>query len=89
MYCYKDAQKILEYYLDKVVDKSINTEQQQQQHSLTVSHLKIVELTNNTFNVYCYFKGSKSEHFHRNIQLISRNLGLTSPCEILKTAKIY
>jgi len=81
MYNYNQAVEIFKYYSDKVIGKTINPIKAK---DLLIGHIKIVELTNNTFNVYCYAQGSASVDFYRDITSVAKDLNLLSPSEVLE-----
>lgn len=81
MYTYKEAQKILEYYLDKVIGKPIDKVRGEE---LLTDYLKIEELKNSKFTVLCYSKAALTVSFYRNIDLVAKDLELPLPSDIIK-----
>lgn len=81
MYTHEEAVKLYHYYLDKVVGRPLDTEQAKE---LPIAHLKIEELVDHSFNVFCYGKGSLTFHFFRNIETVAKDLELPSPSEVLE-----
>ncbi|WET02787.1 hypothetical protein P0R33_00350 [Flavobacterium sp. YJ01] len=81
MYTYNEAVKIFKYYSDKVIGKKID---EKKAKDLLVTHMKIEDLGNNKFDVYCYTKANISIHFYRNIASVANDLDLLSPSDVLE-----
>ncbi|WP_394760045.1 hypothetical protein [Flavobacterium sp.] len=81
MYTYKEAQKIANYYLDKVIGKPLSRVKAK---SLPITEIKIEELDDHSFNVFCYGKATLSVAFFTTIDLVAKDLELLGPNEILK-----
>lgn len=81
MYTHSEAVQIFQYYSDKVIGKNID---EKKAKDLLVTHMKIEDLGNNKFDVYCYTKGSISIHFFRDIASVARDLKLSSPSDLLE-----
>ena len=81
MYTHKEAVKIYQYYLDKVIGKVMDSKKAK---DLPIDHLKIEELDDHSFDVFCYGKGSISIHFFRDIASVAEDLKLLSPSEVLE-----
>lgn len=81
MYTFKQAVKLVEYYNDKVIGKPLSKKKAE---SLPISELKIEELKDNSFNVFCYGEGSIGVVFFTTIDKVAQELNLLSPEEILE-----
>ncbi|AWA31000.1 hypothetical protein HYN48_13425 [Flavobacterium magnum] len=81
MYTHKEAQKIANYYLEKVIGKPLSKAKAK---SLPITEIKIEELNDHTFNVFCYGKASSSVIFFTTIDLVAKDLELLGPDEVLK-----
>lgn len=81
MYTYKEAQKIFDYYSDKVIGRPLD---KIEAPTLLITELKIVEIKNNKHNVFCYARASVSSYLYRNIQVVVKDLELISPSEVLE-----
>lgn len=81
MYTFKEAQKLAEYYKDRVIGQPLNKEKAK---SLPITKIKIEEVEDHTFNVFCYGKGSISVHFYTDIESVAKDLQLSSPKEVLE-----
>lgn len=81
MYTYKEAQKIANYYSDKVMGKPLNKVKAK---SLPISDIKVEELTDHSFNVFCYGTAQISVSFFTTIDNVAKDLELLSPDEVLK-----
>jgi hypothetical protein len=81
MYTLKEALELVEYYNDKVIGKPLSKKKAE---SLSISQIKVEELTDHSFNVFCYGKGSISVQFFTTIDKVAEDLNLISPIEVLE-----
>lgn len=79
MYTSKEAQKLVDYYSDKVIGKPISEKLQEK----LIETLGVVEISNQKFNVYCY-NNSNRPPTYSHIIAVAENLNLLSPSEVLE-----
>lgn len=79
MYTYKETQKLIDYYSDKVIGKPINAKLK----DTLIETLGVVELSGQKFNLYCY-NNSNRPPIYSHILSVAENLKLPSPLEVLE-----